>query len=95
MKKKNGLFVFEVVYVCGETTERGEAVIDSGGADHVMPKDLLKSIELKPKEPSINFVTAGGDPLGYYGRKEITFVPVEFWDAAAEALFRGGPELDV
>ena len=75
-------------YKGGETTERGEVIIDSGAADHVMPRDMFESIEMKPKSPTTSFVTAGGKPLDYYGRKEITFVPVEFWDEASVAPFQ-------
>ena len=88
LQRKNGLYVLDVVYICGETTEKGEVIIDSGAADHVMPKDMLESIEMKPKSPTTSFVTAGGKPLDYYGRKEITSVPVEFWDEAAAAPFQ-------
>ena len=88
LKRKNGLYVLEVFYVGGETTERGEVIIDSGAADHVMPKDMLEAIEMKPKSPTASFITAGGKPLEYYGRKEITFVPVEFWEEMSAAPFQ-------
>ena len=73
----------------GESAAQGEVVVDSGAADNVMPNEFLEEIELHPKEVGVNFVAADGVTVGNYGRRDVQFIPLEFWEARTGSPFQG------
>jgi hypothetical protein len=89
LRKRGGVYVLDVVFFDGEKAVRGEVIIDSGAADNVMPKDMLTGITTKEKEPGTRFVAADGGELGNYGRKDVQFCPLEFWEGEFGAPFQG------
>ena len=89
MRRKNGVFVLDVVYVMGDEALKGEIVVDSGAADNVMPAKVLDGFKTLPAQEGINFVGADGEPIGNYGRKQVQFVPLEFWQGEFGSPFQG------
>ena len=81
MVEDNGIYVLEVMFIEGNVAHQGKIVVDSGAAENVMPSDVLKGTEMKPKTPGIRFVAANGKEMNNYGRKQVHFVPREFWEA--------------
>jgi hypothetical protein len=74
MKKKNGVYIIDVVFKVGKKMIKGEIVIDSGAAECVMPYEMLAGLEVLPKEKGVKFTAANGKELGSYGRKLVEFV---------------------
>ena len=91
MISENGVYKLDVILMNGEKAERGRIVIDSGGADNVMPAKALSEIPMQPKELGANFKSATGKPMENHGRKDIQFIPYDFWERSAVTLSRGRP----
>ena len=89
MRRKNGVFVLDVVFVSGDEARQGEIVVDSGAADNVMPEKILEGFRTMPAQEGINFVGADGEPIGNYGRKQVNSVPLEFWQDEFGPPFQG------
>jgi hypothetical protein len=89
LRKRNGVYVLDVVFFNGDEAIRGEVIIDSGAADHVMPRSMLESVVTREKEAGIKFVAANGAEIGNYGRKDVQFVPVDFWEEEFGSPFTG------
>ena len=89
LRKRGGVYVLDVVFFDGEHAVQGEVIIDSGAADHVMPKGMLTGIVTREKEAGTRFVAADGGELGNYGRKDVQFVPLAFWEEEFGAPFQG------
>ena len=89
LRKRGGVYVLDVVFFDGEQAVRGEVIVDSGAADHVMPKGMLTGIATKEKEFGTKFVAADGGELGNYGRKEVQFCPLDFWEDEFGSPFQG------
>ena len=89
MKEKNGIFVLEVVFFNGEQAVLGEVIVDSGAADHVIPKDSLADIPIRAPEEGVRFVAADGAEIGNYGRKDVQFIPAAFWEERFGSPFQG------
>ncbi len=89
LKKRNGVYVLDVVFFNGDEAERGEVIIDSGAADHVMPRGMLEHVITREKEAGIKFVAADGAEIGNYGRKDVQFVPADFWEDEFGSPFTG------
>ena len=60
--------------------EAGEIVSDSGAADNVMPLHMLQGVEMSEKQTGVTFTRANGREMDYHGRKEVFFVPLQFWE---------------
>ena len=75
MQKVKGVFVVKAKIWDGEKYVESEIVMDSGAADNVMPKDILKGVEMMSKEEGVRFQGANGSELGNYGRERISFTP--------------------
>ena len=73
----------------GKEEVRGEVIVDSGAADNVMPHGRLESIITREKEAGVKFVAADGAEIGNYGRKDVQFVPVDFWEEVMGSPFTG------
>ena len=80
LNKRNGVYILDVIFFNGDEAVRGEVIIDSGAADHVMPKGMLENVFTREKEAGIKFVAADGAEIGNYGRKDVQFVPADFWE---------------
>ena len=78
----------DVVFPDGESAVQGEVVVDSGAADNVMPNQVLNNIEILEPEPC-RFVAADGNPMGNYGRKNVQFIPLAFWESEFGTPFQG------
>ena len=78
---EGGVYKLDVIFLNGGTAERGKIVIDVGAADNVMPSDGLQEVPMGSKDMSVNFSTASGGPMANYGRKDVEFVPVAFWES--------------
>ena len=89
LKKRNGVYVLDVIFFNGDEAVRGEVIIDSGAADHVMPRGMLGSVVTRAKEAGIKFVAADGAEIGNYGRKDVQFVPADFWEEEFGSPFTG------
>ena len=89
LRKRGGVYVLDVVFFDGEKAVRGEVIVDSGAADNVMPRDILTGIVTQEKEKGTRFVAADGGELGTYGRKDVQFVPLEFWESEFGSPFVG------
>ena len=89
LKKRNGVYVLDVIFFNGDEAVRGEVIIDSGAADHVMPRGMLGAVITREKEAGITFVAADGAEIGNYGRKDVQFVPADFWEAEFGSPFTG------
>ena len=76
----------------GDEAERGRIAVDSGAADNVMPSEELLELDMMPKEPGVNFTAANGKPMANHGRKDVQFVPFEFWEAEYGFPFQGRAE---
>jgi hypothetical protein len=76
MKKVKGVFVVEAKILEGVNMVEAEIVIDSGAADNVMPKNILKGVEMLEKQEGVRFQGANGAEMGNYGRKQVNFNPV-------------------
>ena len=92
LKSENGVYVLEVIFLNGETAEKGKIIIDSGAADNVMPANELKSVPMSERDRSVNFTTASGKPMQNYGRKDVAFVPAAFWESECGYPFQGQSE---
>ena len=92
MIKENGVFKLDVIFMNGEKAERGRIVVDSGAADNVMPSEELLELDMMPKEQGVNFTAANGKPMANHGRKDVQFVPFEFWEAEYGFPFQGRAE---
>ena len=89
---EQGSYKLDVVFMNGDTAERRVIVIDSGAADNVMPAAGLSEVPLQPKEQGVNFTSADGSPMDNHGRKEVQFIPFEFWESENGYPFRGQAE---
>ena len=89
---EQGVYKLDVVFMNGDTAERGVIVIDSGAADNVMPAAGLSEVPLQPKEQGVNFTSADGSPMDNHGRKEVQFIPFEFWESETGYPSRGQAE---
>ena len=89
MEMRKGIYVMDVVFFDGESAVQGEIVVDSGAADNVMPSQILNNLELREPEPRVKFVAAGGHLMGNYGRKDVQFLPLAFWEAEYGSPFQG------
>ena len=89
LNKRNGVYVLDVIFFNGDEAVRGEVIIDSGAADHVMPRKMLGSVFTREKEEGIKFIAADGAEIGNYGRKDVQFVPVDFWEEEFGSPFTG------
>ena len=89
LRKRNGVYVLDVVFLDGDEAVRGEVIVDSGAADNVMPCGILESIVTRAKEEGVKFVAADGGEIGNYGRKDVQFVPVDFWEEVMGSPFTG------
>ena len=88
MQMRKGIYLMDVVFLDGETAVQGEVVVDSGAADNVMPNRVMNNIEVTAPE-TCTFVGANGKPMGNYGRKNVQFIPLEFWEAEFGSPFQG------
>jgi hypothetical protein len=79
MQKTRGVFHVKVKMWDGDKYVDGEIVIDSGAADNVMPKEVLKNLDMLEKEAGVRFQGANGAEMGNYGRKKIDFIPAEWY----------------
>ena len=70
--------MLDVVFFDGENAVRGEIIIDSGAADHVMSVGMLTGVATREKEKGSRFVAVDGGELGNHGRKDVQFCPLEF-----------------
>ena len=86
---EKGVYKLDVVFMNGEKAERGKIIIDSGAADNVMPANGLSEVPMREKERGVNFSAANGKPMANHGRKEVDFVPLEFWEAEYGYPFQG------
>jgi hypothetical protein len=89
LKRRNGVYVLDVIFFNGDEAVRGEVIIDSGAADHVMPRGMLEAVITREKEAGIKFVAADGAEIGNYGRKDVQFVPADFWEEEFGSPFTG------
>ena len=89
LKKRNGVYILDVIFFNGDEAVQGEVVIDSGAADHVMPRGMLGGVVTREKEAGIKFVAADGAEIGNYGRKDVQFVPADFWEEEFGSPFTG------
>ena len=89
LRKRGGVYVLDVVFFDGEKAVKGEVIVDSGAADNVMPRGVLTGITTREKEPGSRFVAADGGELGNYGRKDVQFCPLEFWEEEFGSPFQG------
>jgi hypothetical protein len=89
LRKRGGVYVLDVIFFDGENAVRGEVIVDSGAADNVMPKGMLTGIVMRGREKGTKFVAADGGELGNYGRKDVQFCPLEFWEAEFGTPFQG------
>ena len=89
LRKRGGVYVLDVVFFDGENAVKGEVIVDSGAADNVMPKGMLTGVVMRERERGTKFVAADGGELGNYGRKDVQFCPLEFWEAEFGAPFQG------
>ena len=88
MEMRKGIYVMDVVFFDGESAVQGEVVVDSGAADNVMPNRVLNNVEMREPE-RCKFVAASGQPMGNYGRKDVQFVPLAFWEGEFGSPFQG------
>ena len=89
---EGGVYTLDVIFLNGETAERGKILIDSGAADNVMPADGLKEVPMSAKDQNVHFSTASGQPMANYGRKDVEFVPAAFWESEFGYPFQGRSE---
>jgi hypothetical protein len=89
LKRRNGVYLLDVIFFNGDEAVRGEVIIDSGAADHVMPRGMLEGVVTREKEMGIRFVAADGAEIGNYGRKDVQFVPTDFWEEEFGSPFTG------
>jgi hypothetical protein len=89
LRKRGGVYVLDVVFFDGENAVKGEVIIDSGAADNVMPREMLTGVTMRERERGTKFVAADGGELGNYGRKDVQFCPLEFWEAEFGTPFQG------
>ena len=80
LQEDNGIYVLEVMFMDGDLVFAGKIVVDSGAAENVMPSGVLNHTEMKGKEPGVRFMSANGKEMWNYGRKQVRFVPKEFYD---------------
>ena len=79
LKMVKGVFVVEAKILEGDKLVDASIVIDSGAADNVMPKEMLKGVEMMSKQEGVRFQGANGSELGNYGRKAVSFNPASFF----------------
>ena len=89
MISEHGVYKLDVIFMNGEKAERGRIVIDSGAADNVMPCNGLSEVPIQPREPGVNFTSANGKPMANHGRKDVQFIPYDFWEAEFGSPFVG------
>ena len=89
MRRKNGVYVLDVVFIRGDKAVKGEIVVDSGAADNVMPANVLEEFEKLEPQAGVRFVGADGEGLGNYGRRQVQFVPLELWKEEFGSPFQG------
>ena len=89
LRIENGVYVLDVIFLNGESAEKGKILIDSGAADNVMPANELKEVPMGERDRNVNFTTASGKPMQNYGRKDVEFVPAAFWETQYGYPFRG------
>ena len=92
LRSEHGVYKLDVVFLNGETAEKGTIIVDSGAADNVMPADGLQEVPMGSKDRNVNFSTASGKPMANYGRKDVEFVPVAFWESEYGTPFQGQSE---
>ena len=88
MTMRKGIYIMDVVFLDGKTAVQGEVVVDSGAADNVMPSEVLNNIEITAPE-ACAFAGANGTPMGNYGRKNVQFIPLAFWESEFGTPFQG------
>ena len=88
LKRENGVFALEVMVLNGDVATPAKIIIDSGAAENVMPKDLMRGVKMREKRSGVRFMAADGKEMCNYGQKDISFIPMEFW---AESGFVGQP----
>ena len=89
LRKEKGIFILDAVILNGDTAEQGEIIIDSGAADNVMPEALMGKVALQPAQEGVKFSGPNGKEMKYYGRRELHFVPIEFWESEFGYPFTG------
>jgi hypothetical protein len=89
LRKRGGVYVLDVVFLDGDRAVQGEVIVDSWAADNVMPNGMLGGVITREREHGVNFVAADGGRLGNYGRKDIQFIPLEFWEGEFGSPFQG------
>ena len=89
MMRRKGIFVLEMVFINGDKAAQGEVVVDSGTADNVMPNGILDNITIREPEAGSKFVAAAGVEVGNYGRKDVQFIPLQFWEETVGSPFQG------
>ena len=75
MEKHKGIYVMDVEVNEGGKWKKVEIVVDSGAADNVMPRDMLRNQKKMPRAEGVRFAGADGSDLRNYGRKLVEFVP--------------------
>ena len=83
LQEDNGIYVLEVMFIDGDLVFEGKIVVDSGAAENVMPSNVLNRTEMKGKEPGVRFMAANGKEMGNYGRKQVQFIPREFYEGTS------------
>ena len=66
LRKENGIYLMRVIFHTAEGDVEGSIVIDSGAAEHVMPKDILNGETMMERNACVNFVAANGKLMGNY-----------------------------
>ena len=89
LRSESGVHKLDVIFLNGETAERGTIIIDSGAADNAMPSNGLQAVPMGSRDTKVNFSTARGQPMANYGRKDVEFVPVAFWESEYGTPFQG------
>ena len=89
---EKGVYKLDVVFMNGDKAERGKIGIDSGAADNVMPEHGLSEVTMQEKEHGVRFSSANRKEMANHGRKEVQFVPLDFWEAEYGYPFQGQAE---
>ena len=76
LRKEKNLYILDVWFIQEDGKKvSGQIVVDSGAADHVVPKAVLAGERMIEKKSGVKFVAANGKEMEYYGRKQINFIP--------------------
>ena len=68
---------------------KAKVIIDSGAADNVMQRGVLESVVTRSREGGLKYTAANGQEIGNYGRKDVQFIPLEFWEEEMGSPFTG------